>query len=132
MLIIKRFRIIRSHHFTGVISALSHNAFSSFTLNCTARNLSRLCTEVRTLSIAHEKYKHKVDPNARQIVHSLLRTNDALTHDKLALLQQKRCLSIAAALVNNASPKVQPYMKLMRIDKPIGKEFNYSLGWVEL
>lgn len=130
MLIIKRFRIIRSHHFTGVISALSHNAFSSFTLNCTARNLSRLCTEVRTLSIAHEKYKHKVDPNARQIVHSLLRTNDALTHDKLALLQQKRCLSIAAALVNNASPKVQPYMKLMRIDKPIGSWLLFwPCGW---
>ncbi|CAL1689524.1 unnamed protein product [Lasius platythorax] len=83
MLIIKR-----CHHFTGVISLLSHNAFPSFTLlKCTARNLSRPCAE-------------------------------------------KRCLSIAAKLVNNASPKVQPYMKLMRIDKPIGSWLLFwPCGW---
>ncbi|EFN67757.1 Para-hydroxybenzoate--polyprenyltransferase, mitochondrial [Camponotus floridanus] len=44
----------------------------------------------------------------------------------LTPLQQKRYLNIAAKLVNNASPKVQPYMKLMRIDKPIG---SWLLFW---
>lgn len=33
---------------------------------------------------------------------------------------QKRHSSIATKLVQNAPSKVQPYMKLMRIDKPIG------------
>ncbi|KMQ92574.1 para-hydroxybenzoate-- mitochondrial [Lasius niger] len=66
----------------------------------------------------------------RKITHSLLRTDDALTYVKLALFQQKRCLSIAAKLVNNASPKVQPYMKLMRIDKPIGSWLLFwPCGW---
>lgn len=120
MLIIKR-----CHQLTGVINLLSHNMYPSFTLlNYTARNLPKPCTEVRTLSIAHKKYKHKVDPSVQKIARSLSRTNNALTHVKLA--QQKRCLNIAAKLVNNASPKVQPYMKLMRIDKPIGKVY-YSI-----
>ena len=119
MLIVKRcFRLTR-------VINLSHNVYPSSTLlNCTTRNLSRSCTEFRALSIAHDRYKYKVDPNGRSITHSLLRP-DTLTHIKLALFQQKRCLSIAAKLVNNASPKVQPYMKLMRIDKPIGKVVFY-------
>lgn len=120
MLIIKR-----CHQFTGVISLLSQNAYPSFTLlNYTARNLSKLCTEVRTLSVGYEKYMHKIDFTAQNIAYSLSRTSNVLkqvTNVKLTSLQQKRCLSIAAKLVNNASPKVQPYMKLMRIDKPIGK-----------
>lgn len=116
MLIIKR-----CHQLTGVINLLSHNTYPSFILlNYTARNLPKLCTEVRTLSIVHKKYKYKVDPSVQKIANSLSRTNNASTHVKLTQ-QQKRCLSIAAKLVNNASPKVQPYMKLMRIDKPIGK-----------
>ncbi|XP_072747745.1 4-hydroxybenzoate polyprenyltransferase, mitochondrial [Anoplolepis gracilipes] len=124
MLIMKR-----CHRLTGIVSLLSHNpiAFPSFTvLNRTTRNLSRTCTEIRTLSVAHEKYKHKADPSVQKIAHSLLRPNNAPTHVKLAFSQQKRCMSIAAKLVNNASPKVQPYMKLMRIDKPIG---SWLLFW---
>jgi hypothetical protein len=34
-----------------------------------------------------------------------------------------RSLSIASAIVDKAPLKFQPYMKLMRIDKPIGKYF---------
>lgn len=116
MLIIKR-----CHQLTGVTNLLSYNTYPSFILlNYTARNFPKLCTEVRTLSIIRKKYKYKVDSSVQKIAHSLSRTNNALIHVKLAQ-QQKRCLSIAAKLVNNASPKVQPYMKLMRIDKPIGK-----------
>ncbi|XP_070165413.1 4-hydroxybenzoate polyprenyltransferase, mitochondrial [Polyergus mexicanus] len=123
MLIIKR-----CYQLTRVINLLSHNTYPSFTsLNYTPRNLLKPCMEVRTLSITHKKYKHKVDPSVQKIAHSLSRTN-ALTRVKLA--QQKRCLNIAAKLVNNASPKVQPYMKLMRIDKPIGSWLLFwPCGW---
>ncbi|KAL6426018.1 hypothetical protein ACFW04_008955 [Cataglyphis niger] len=121
MLIIKR-----CHQLTGIISLLSYNMYSSFILlNYTARNFPKLCTEVHTLSIVHKKYKYKVDPSVQKIAHSLSRTNIASTDIKL-IQQQKRCLSIATKLVNNASPKVQPYMKLMRIDKPIG---SWLLFW---
>jgi hypothetical protein len=33
----------------------------------------------------------------------------------------RRAGTFAATFVNNSSPALQPYMKLMRIDKPIGK-----------
>lgn len=112
--------IKKCHRLTGVISLLSHNVYPSFiSLNFTTRNFSRLCTEVRTLSVGYKKYK--INPSAQNIAYSLSRTSNTLINVKLAPLQQKRYLNIAAKLVNNASPKVQPYMKLMRIDKPIGK-----------
>lgn len=113
------------HRLTGVISLLSHNVYPSFiSLNFTTRNFSRLCTEVRTLSVGYKKYK--INPSAQNIAYSLSRTSNTLINVKLAPLQQKRYLNIAAKLVNNASPKVQPYMKLMRIDKPIG---SWLLFW---
>lgn len=114
MIIIKRCRWL-----TGVVNLLSHNTYSSLKLlNCTAVNF-RPCTKVHTFSAVHDKYKHEVNPNVQR-THSLLRIEDISTRVKLDL-QQKRYLSIAAKLVNNSSPKIQPYMKLMRIDKPIGK-----------
>ncbi|XP_015127056.1 4-hydroxybenzoate polyprenyltransferase, mitochondrial [Diachasma alloeum] len=39
---------------------------------------------------------------------------------------QKRSLSLAARIVDLSPPKIQPYMKLMRIDKPIG---SWLLFW---
>lgn len=125
MLIIKK-----CHQFTGVINLLSHNIYPTFIcLNYTTRNLSlaRLCTEVRTLSVGYKKYKYKKDPNAQNVAYSLLRTSNTLTNVKLTPLEQKRYLNIAAKLVNNASPKVQPYMKLIRLDKPIGKLLLFNL-----
>jgi len=77
------------------------------------------CTMVHTFSAVYNKYYREVNPNVQR-TYSLLRIEDS-THVKLTDLQQKRYLNIAAKLVNNSSPKVQPYMKLMRIDRPIGK-----------
>lgn len=115
MVIVKRCRWL-----TGIVSLLSHNTYSSLKLlNHTAVNF-RPCTKVHTFSAVHNKYKHEVNPNVQRTTYSLLKIEDISTRVKLDL-QQKRYLSIATKLVNNASPKVQPYMKLMRIDKPIGK-----------
>lgn len=38
--------------------------------------------------------------------------------------QTNRNVSIAAKIVEKAPSKIQPYMKLMRIDKPIGKHMQ--------
>lgn len=114
MIIVKRCR-----WFTGVFNFLSHNTYSSLKLlNHTAVDF-KPCTMVHTFSVVYNKYYREVNPNVQRP--SLLRIEDNSTHVKLTNLQQKRCLNFAAKLVNNSSPKVQPYMKLMRIDRPIGK-----------
>ncbi|XP_012530333.2 4-hydroxybenzoate polyprenyltransferase, mitochondrial [Monomorium pharaonis] len=118
---------------TGIFSLLSRNAYSSFKLlNRKAVNF-KPCTKIQTFSIVQcTKYKQNVNSNVllQRTTYSLLRIEDILTHAKLTDLQQKRCLSIAAKLVNNASSKVQPYMKLMRIDRPIGSWLLFwPCGW---
>lgn len=106
---------------TGVFSFLSHNTYSSLRLlNRTAVNF-KPCSKIYTFSMVHNKCKYEASPNVQRTSYSLLRIENISTRVKSVDLQQTRCLSIAAKLVNNASPKVQPYMKLMRIDKPIGK-----------
>ncbi|XP_039313160.1 4-hydroxybenzoate polyprenyltransferase, mitochondrial isoform X2 [Solenopsis invicta] len=119
---------------TGVFSFLSRNTYSSFKLlNRTAVNF-RPCTKIQTFSTVQcNKYKHNPSPNVlplQRITYSLLRIKNIPICVKLADVPQKRCLSIAAKLVNNASPNVQPYMKLMRIDKPIGSWLLFwPCGW---
>ncbi|XP_071644168.1 4-hydroxybenzoate polyprenyltransferase, mitochondrial [Temnothorax longispinosus] len=124
MIIVKRCR-----WFTGAVSLLSHNTYSSLKLlNPTAVNF-RPCTKIPFSAVCH-KYKYEASPNVLRTTYSLLRIEDTLTCVKLSDSQRKRCLSIAAKLVNNASPKVQPYMKLMRIDKPIGSWLLFwPCGW---
>lgn len=36
------------------------------------------------------------------------------------ILQETTLASLASTIVNKSSPSIQPYMKLMRIDRPIG------------
>jgi len=117
MIIIKRYRL-----FTGVLRLLSQDTYSNFKLlNYTAMNF-RPCIKVYSSSaIQYNKYKNETNPNMQKNTYSLLKIENISAHVKSVSLQQNRYLSIAAKLVNNASPKVQPYMKLMRIDKPTGK-----------
>lgn len=128
MIIVRRCR-----WFTGVFSLLPRNTYSSLRLlnGCTVVNF-RPCTKAHTFStVQYNKYnKHEASPSVQRTTYSLLKVEDVSTPVKLASLQQKRCLSIAAKLVSNASPKVQPYMKLMRIDKPIGSWLLFwPCGW---
>ncbi|KAL0111147.1 hypothetical protein PUN28_012811 [Cardiocondyla obscurior] len=120
MLIVKRCQC-----FCGAFM-LSHNTYSSLKLlHRTAVNF-RSCTNIHTTSAVCDKDKCDMKSNVQKSTYSLLKVENKLSHDKLTDLQQKRNLSIAAKLVNNISPKVQPYMKLMRIDKPIG---SWLLFW---
>ncbi|XP_020300871.1 4-hydroxybenzoate polyprenyltransferase, mitochondrial isoform X2 [Pseudomyrmex gracilis] len=69
-------------------------------------------------------------PSMHKYSHLIHETRSMLTCCELVDLHPKRCLSIAAKLVNNASPKIQPYMKLMRLDKPIGSWLLFwPCGW---
>ncbi|KAL0111253.1 hypothetical protein PUN28_012861 [Cardiocondyla obscurior] len=124
MLIVKRCQC-----FCGAFM-LSHNTYSSLKLlHRTAVNF-RSCTNIHTTSAVCDKDKCDMKSNVQKNTYSLLKVENKLSHDKLTDLQQKRNLSIAAKLVNNISPKVQPYMKLMRIDKPIGSWLLFwPCGW---
>jgi len=115
---------------TGVFSLLSHNTNSSLRLlNRTAVNF-RPCSKIYTFSAVYNKCKYEASPNVQRTSYSLLRIENISTRVKSVDSQQTRCLSIATKLVNNASPKVQPYMKLMRIDKPIGSWLLFwPCGW---
>lgn len=48
--------------------------------------------------------------------------NDRLvpSYNNHEILPHKRHVSLASTIVNGSSLSIQPYMKLMRIDKPIG------------
>lgn len=116
MLVVKMYHRILAR----IINLQSYNAYSSIT-SLNHRTCNLWYTEVRTLCTVHNIYKYKANFAMRKTANPLLKVDDAPTHFKSTDLQQKRCLGIAAKLVNNTSSKVQPYMKLMRIDKPIGK-----------
>lgn len=120
----------RCHQLTGMIGSLSCKVYPKFMLlNCSIFNhmQNRSFAKVCTLSIVQNRYKPKVDLCEHKTMNSLSRTGDILTCVKLDV-QQKRYIGLAAKLVNNTSPKVQPYMKLMRMDKPIGTKPNYSMN----
>ncbi|XP_011298854.1 4-hydroxybenzoate polyprenyltransferase, mitochondrial [Fopius arisanus] len=65
-------------------------------------------TRVHTISVLPTDLNHKS------------RINNGMNY------QQKRSVSVAAKIVDLSPPKIQPYMKLMRIDKPIG---SWLLFW---
>lgn len=122
--------IRRCHRLTAVVGSLSCKVYPAFMrLDSLAFNhmQSRFHAKICPLSIVQNKFKPKVNLSERETTNSLLRTGDMLTCMKLTDSQQKRYLGLAARLVNNASPKVQPYMKLVRMDKPIGVKPNYSI-----
>lgn len=126
MLVVRRY-----HWLAGIIYSTSHNMYPCLTLlNSTVFKFSQSYTNVRTLSILHNRSKHKVHPSTWKIANSLLNMENELHHAKLADSHQKRYLGLAAKLVNNVPSKVQPYMKLMRIDKPIGSWLLFwPCGW---
>ncbi|XP_043473662.1 4-hydroxybenzoate polyprenyltransferase, mitochondrial [Leptopilina heterotoma] len=58
------------------------------------------------------------------------RQSKLLSSNQTEFPSQKRNMGIAEKFVNNLSPKIQPYMKLMRIEKPIGSWLLFwPCGW---
>ncbi|XP_012279773.1 4-hydroxybenzoate polyprenyltransferase, mitochondrial [Orussus abietinus] len=62
---------------------------------------------------------------------NLLRTKGIVIPSKVSRnLNPRRCKSYAASLVDSSPPTIQPYMKLMRINKPIGSWLLFwPCGW---
>lgn len=81
--------------------------------------LSSICSfsKLHTLSTTKVQYKH-VGIDIDNKVKSSLRLS-TLDHINLFSCQQRRYLGLAAKIVNNSPPKIKPYLKLMRMDKPI-------------
>ncbi|KAK2582686.1 hypothetical protein KPH14_004960 [Odynerus spinipes] len=89
----------------------------------------RSCTNFHTLSSINTKYKYKMYFDIDSKVKSSLRL-DTLNYINSVSCQQRRHLGLAERIVNNSSPKIQPYLKLMRMDKPIGTWLLYwPCGW---
>lgn len=88
--------------------------------------LSSICSfsKLHTLSTTKVQYKH-VGIDIDNKVKSSLRLS-TLDHINLFSCQQRRYLGLAAKIVNNSPPKIKPYLKLMRMDKPIG---SWLLFW---
>jgi hypothetical protein len=50
--------------------------------------------------------------------------------DSYQVKVKRKVGTLAATFVNNSAPSLQPYMKLMRIDKPIGTNSFYILNFM--
>ena len=63
-------------------------------------------------------------PGDRNLLHDKIQASKALQ------IPQTRHLSLAASLVSKSPPGIQPYLKLSRIDKPIGSWLLFwPCGW---
>ncbi|XP_032680687.1 4-hydroxybenzoate polyprenyltransferase, mitochondrial [Odontomachus brunneus] len=122
--------VVRRYHRLTAVGSLSCKVYPEFMLlDSLAFNYMQNRSYAEVCSVVQDKFKPKVNLSERRTT-NLLRTSDILTCIKLVDLQQKRYLGLAAKLVNNASPKVQPYMKLIRMDKPIGSWLLFwPCGW---
>ncbi|XP_014613428.1 PREDICTED: 4-hydroxybenzoate polyprenyltransferase, mitochondrial isoform X1 [Polistes canadensis] len=92
--------------------------------------LSSICSfkNFHTLSFNQIKYKYKICFDIDNKVKPLLGSN-TLSYIDLSHCQERRYSRLTARILNFSS-KVQPYMKLMRIDKPIGSWLLFwPCGW---
>ncbi|XP_046624233.1 4-hydroxybenzoate polyprenyltransferase, mitochondrial isoform X1 [Neodiprion virginianus] len=91
------------------------------------------CQQIHTsyfLNIKKE-YKKLYKQNVNQLrVTPVQNITNCLPPSDNDILQAKRRVSLAATLVNKSPVSIQPYMRLMRIDKPIGSWLLFwPCGW---
>ncbi|XP_046747807.1 4-hydroxybenzoate polyprenyltransferase, mitochondrial isoform X1 [Diprion similis] len=91
------------------------------------------CQQIHTsyfLNIKKE-YKKLYKENVGQIgVRPVQNITDCLNPSDNDISQQKRRVSLASTLVNKSPVSIQPYLRLMRIDKPIGSWLLFwPCGW---
>ncbi|XP_051168927.1 4-hydroxybenzoate polyprenyltransferase, mitochondrial [Leptopilina boulardi] len=114
-------------HFT--CTTLFRSKHSSLKFNLCTTNLcacKRLLytSLVNYTEVSQRKNNCLKNENIDRLSKSLLHNN------RKGFLIQKRDLGIAAKLVNSSPHKLQPYMKLMRIEKPIGSWLLFwPCGW---
>ncbi|KAK0165229.1 hypothetical protein PV328_003764 [Microctonus aethiopoides] len=85
------------------------------------------CTRIHTTSFLCNNNELDKKFNGNN-VHGRSNTSleKCINSNKLMNLNQERHLSLAARIVESSPTNIQPYMKLMRIDKPIG---SWLLFW---
>lgn len=86
---------------------------------------------IRTSSFSYNKHEsvsnYASTQNVSKPVKVLSKTNDEMAHEVIKV-QPKQKATFSAKIINNSSPKVQPYLKLLRMDKPIGEiKYNYVI-----
>ncbi|XP_076646377.1 ubiquinone biosynthesis protein COQ2, mitochondrial [Halictus rubicundus] len=96
--------------------------------SCVVSPLHPRCI-IHTSSVNHEDHKRNSHTSTENLLKSIevpLKPIDEIVHP----LPLKRKVTFATRLVNNSPPKIQPYLKLLRMDKPIGTWLLFwPCGW---
>ena len=102
-------------HFT--CTTLLRSNYSSHKLN---PYIKSLCACERLLHLSLVRLNLQDNKKLQVLKVNEISTKSKSIFSRTVYFEQKRHIGFAAKFVNNSSPKIQPYMKLMRIDKPIG------------
>ncbi|XP_031838874.1 ubiquinone biosynthesis protein COQ2, mitochondrial [Nomia melanderi] len=89
-------------------------------------------TTIHTSSFIHDKYKRNYisTENLSKPAEVSLKPNDEVVHSLTSNVQSKQNVTFAVKLVNNSPSKIRPYLKLLRMDKPIGSWLLFwPCGW---
>ena len=104
-------------HFT--CSSVLRSKYSSHKFNLCTTNLCA-CKRLLHLSLINTEPQQNRQCLVPQRDVFSRRSKSTLPHNQMGFVEQKRHMGRAAKFVNSSPSKIQPYMKLMRIDKPIG------------
>lgn len=89
------------------------------------------CDNYSTLSLRiSQRQNCKFPPNPNVLFLHYNAHNNSSKSDCCQVGIDRRARTLAAAFVNNSASALQPYMKLMRIDKPIGTDLFKVLIYV--
>ncbi|KAK1117036.1 Para-hydroxybenzoate--polyprenyltransferase, mitochondrial precursor (PHB:polyprenyltransferase) [Melipona bicolor] len=93
------------------------------------------CNTVHTVSCVYDKCNYENDkaPSQEKLksIKPLLNTCDETTKFvKTTNIQSNKKVTFTTKLVNNSPPKIKPYLKLIRLDRPIGSWLLFwPCGW---
>ncbi|XP_015600631.1 4-hydroxybenzoate polyprenyltransferase, mitochondrial isoform X1 [Cephus cinctus] len=125
MLVIKR-----SQQFSGLTRLLRSSINSSQKQWKLYPNDSWICARLYNCSDVNRKLQCKKQNKQPGPAKSVFTVKNLLVPTTIGKVEYRKYLSIAATIVNKSPKKVQPYIKLMRIDKPIGSWLLYwPCGW---
>ncbi|KOC66330.1 4-hydroxybenzoate polyprenyltransferase, mitochondrial [Habropoda laboriosa] len=117
----------------------AHEKFLKFYVQSSQRkrivNYLYSCNAVHTKSCIHNKYNNEHEKTSTQKIVKSVRFfsnegDETAQFIKESNIQPKRSTTFATRLVNNSPARVQPYLKLIRMDKPIGSWLLFwPCGW---
>ncbi|CAD1472281.1 unnamed protein product [Heterotrigona itama] len=92
------------------------------------------CNTIHTVSCIYNKCNYENDKALSQeklkSIKPLPNMYDETEFVKTTNVQSKKKITFAVKLVNNSPPKIKPYLKLIRLDRPIGSWLLFwPCGW---